>query len=142
MEKLRGAAFIFLCSRATPWRTTGARLTNARNDNHNSSTKSMAGNETRENTNTALFYAVLYSQSQEAVHVEPLPEYIQKERQEVLLDETTGGYRLVGITGSPEAARELASLWQAWRNERQEGRSGRAAQEAIERFERQESSFA
>ena len=79
-------------------------------------------------------YAVLYSPSQQAVHVQPLPEYVNKERQEVLFDRPTGGYRLVDVAPSREEAGEVASLWQEWRNERQRRES---AQEAIEDSEDQ-----
>ena len=77
---------------------------------------------------------MLYSPSQQAVHVETLAEYVQKERREVLLDKPTGGYRLMHITRSREEACEVASRWQQWRDERQRREPGRRAQEGIEQF--------
>jgi hypothetical protein len=69
-------------------------------------------------------HVVLYSPPQEAVHVETLAEYVEKERREVLLSKPTGGYRLMHVTRSREEAREVVSLWQRWRNERQSGLRG------------------
>ncbi len=80
-----------------------------------------------------MLYAVLYSPSQQAVHVETLAEYVQIERREVLLGKPAGGYRLMHITRSREEACEVASLWQRWRDERQRRGVGRA-QEGIEQF--------
>jgi hypothetical protein len=66
-----------------------------------------------------MLYAVLYSPSQRAVHVETLDEYVAKERREVLHDRSTGGYRLMHVASSQEEARRLGSAWQQWRDERE-----------------------
>jgi hypothetical protein len=66
-----------------------------------------------------MLYAVLYSPSQRAVHVETLDEYVAKERREVLQDRPTGGYRLMHVASSQEEARRLGSAWQQWRDERE-----------------------
>jgi hypothetical protein len=80
-----------------------------------------------------MLHAVLYSPSQQAVHVETLAEYVQKERREVLLDKPTGGYRLMHIARSREEACEVASRWQRWRDERQRRELG-CAKEGIKQF--------
>jgi hypothetical protein len=66
-----------------------------------------------------MLYAVLYSPSQRAVHVETLDEYLANERREVLHDRSTGGYRLMHVASSQEEARRLGRVWQHWRDERE-----------------------
>jgi len=86
-------------------------------------------------------FCVLFSQSARAASVQSLDEYVWSERREVLLNKKPTGFRLMHLTQTQDAAREIARLWQRWQDEGGWGLRGCAHWQDNERSERQEKSL-